>query len=243
MRTYTNPFSPDGPPPPADCLVAPRYLAGPHGSVHDIAEVLDGAEWRAVADHQDTDHFIAPDHKVCLAHLPHGQVPLPGPLGTGHRRWHLWGRTGPTGIAAWNATATPDIPPELIGAAVLAAADAEPVPYPDGEPPLAPLETADWKAAAEGEHLVCQSPDGLVKVRYNRQHPHPFLGAEAMPLTPAWCVITRHVADGHRSWRADFSATAPYHVVRAFFTALADPTPLPRRRDDISACGSRLRLT
>ena len=157
-----------------------------------------------------------------MAHQPW----LPRPQ---DRLWHLWGREGDHGPAAWNATFSPGCPPELLAHTVLALAHPELRILAAGYE-LQPLIDAGWQLTRTGP-ARCASFDPATAIRHTPAPDHVKPDELADWITwRAWAGI---VPSTRVLWRAEFTAPTPPHLIRAFCAALADPTPVPRHAGDL----------
>ncbi|MER6566960.1 DUF317 domain-containing protein [Streptomyces sp. NPDC001093] len=192
----------------------PRHLAGP-GDARHVTHGLAAAGWTHTSDPLSPEIVLhSPDHRHTLRFDPQSAT------------WAWWRlRAEPTGTEpGWYAEFGELVPAEIIGH--LADALIGPVPV-DQTDVLQVLREASW---ATGEQGTAHSPDGMcrLKPRYLDGH-----------AAPSWRVETREHGhggyDGPLIWYASFDSHTPSHLVNAFVTALADPTPLQRAMGDRTA--------
>ncbi|MCC9707124.1 DUF317 domain-containing protein [Streptomyces sp. MNU76] len=213
--------------------VAPRYLAGPgDDSAGTVIQTLADAGW-SDATWMDNTRVFDPSQRLALEFLPEAQ---PVPRLEGQRvLWRLWARRDALSPLSWTALFTDETPEEVLLPVVGALAANpdkaldQPLPYPtrtltDNAPALAPLTAARWSPDPTEQPRTYHAP--RLQARFTHQAP----GRDGRPdhVPARWLATARLDCEAPAQWAASFDDTTPTHILAAFTTALADPTPVER---------------
>ncbi|MFJ5265527.1 DUF317 domain-containing protein [Streptomyces sp. NPDC088387] len=193
---------------------SPRHLAGP-GDVRHVTHGLAAARWSTVSDPLSAEIVMrSPDLRHCLQFDPQSHTSA---------WWRL--RAEPIDSEpGWYAEFGELVPAEILTGFT----DALIAPPPQQPDLWRPVTSAGWHRDADG---TAHSPDSMchIELRPLRE----FSGR------PSWHVETSEPGHGgypgRRIWHAYFDEHTPTHLVAAFLTALADPSPIQRNQYDRTA--------
>nr|WP_237535775.1 DUF317 domain-containing protein [Streptomyces sp. SID3343] len=149
--------------------------------------------------------------------------------------WHVTAATLPMHLPRWKMVADARVPVEAVAAfttalAASVAADGEEfLVAPLGATPgWYPLSEAGWRERIDDALAEFVSPEGLAHLVCNRS-PSSYAG-EMSSGPHAWDL---EIGGGRYRDHATFTSDTPAHLIAAFTTALADPTPVPRTRREL----------
>ncbi|MEC3997184.1 DUF317 domain-containing protein [Actinacidiphila sp. DG2A-62] len=215
-----------------DVLVAPRYLAGHGGDPSDAFAPLTHHYWHDMHDELGNHYVSTGGSQLRIAFVPEVSELMPDATAL----WQIRAREGWPPRDVWSAALTDDTPPEII-AAITAALDAAVSNEPGRElytdrgishdaDPAAVWEIfreAHWRVTAAGFLAHAESPDELVQVAYRNPR--------SVGRDRAWLATIADPEGNRPLWEAWLHSATPTFVLRAFATALTDPTPIPRDVD------------
>ncbi|MFF4285668.1 DUF317 domain-containing protein [Streptomyces sp. NPDC001633] len=217
-----------------DVYVSPRYLAGSTGFGDPALAPLLDLGWDLEHDELCNAYVSSPDRKVRLGFLPEGED---------DGLWRINAYKDPFGPPVWGVCFNEDTPTEVVLAFTTALAkaheqgsDAYLVPpdprHSDRDPFLAvvPLINRGWHLDRPRSGVFAtQSPDGLARLEFTSGHLDP--AAELSTRDARWHLWVGSSID-FPAWYATASTDTPVGLLQAVTDCVADPTPVPRWRED-----------
>ncbi|MGW2397086.1 DUF317 domain-containing protein [Kitasatospora sp. NPDC001664] len=213
-----------------EVLVRPRHLAGP-GPLPVLQPLLHLHSWPYKVD-ESLAQVVAtsPCRRIEIAMEP-------------HRIFHLYRvsvRKHPADpMPYWQATFTKDTPAEIVAAFVQAiAADRYTMPEeivtePTASPTTAwrPLLKAGWQLKDDPRAVLLTSPDGTTNFSYSPTSTDDRCGEGV----GAWMAQAEFGPAWSDQWSIVLGHSTPVRYAAILASAIADPTPVVRRRHTLSA--------
>ncbi|AKH83946.1 hypothetical protein AA958_19060 [Streptomyces sp. CNQ-509] len=220
-----------------DVYVTPRYLAGTTGIGDPALAPLLALGWELRHDDLGNAYTAAPDRRVRLGYLPEGDD---------DGLWRINAYRDPFGPPAWAVCFNDATPTEFVTAFTTALAIAyeagraaylaRPLPGIAERDPIRiidPLLQQGWTLDRPYLGLfTIDAPDRRAGLEYTGGNLDP--EAEVTTRTARWQLWAGRSID-RPAWYATASTDTPVALLAAATRCIADPTPLPRWREDTSS--------
>ncbi|MEW1723812.1 DUF317 domain-containing protein [Streptomyces sp. NPDC093109] len=217
-----------------DVYVSPRYLASTTETGDPALAPLLALSWNLQYDEDSNAHVSAPDRRVRLGYLPEGED---------DGLWRINAYKDSFGLPAWGVCFNDRVPTEFVTAFTTALATAyeqgpdvylaRPVPGNDERNPflpLVPLLKQGWEFDRPRRGVfAAQAPDGLAGLEFATGDLDP--AAELTTRDARWQLWAGTSVD-RPVWYATASTGTPIALLTAVTQSIADPSPLPRWRQD-----------
>ncbi|QKW04241.1 DUF317 domain-containing protein [Streptomyces sp. NA02536] len=217
-----------------DVFVSPRHLASTTGTGDPALTPLLDLGWNLQHDDLGNVYVNAPDRRVRLGYLPEGED---------DGLWRINAYKDPFGPPTWGVCFNDRVPTEFVQAFTTALATAyeqgpdaylaRPVSGTDEHDPflaVVPLLQQRWEIdRPRWGVFAVQAPDGLAGLEFTTGDLDP--EAELTTRDARWQLWAGKSID-RPVWYATASTDTPVALLTAVTRCVADPTPLPRWRQD-----------